>query len=84
MGKVRNEKYIAAGRKKIHENPAYSLSGAEVERFLKLGHKLDIMAEAFYIGVEAGYRIANKYPQRKSYEMGYQYGYKRGKAENSK
>ena len=81
---MRSEKYIAAGRKKIHENPAYSLSMGEMEYLANLGHVLNVMGDAFYMGVEAGYRIANKYPQRKSYEMGYKYGYKKGKAENGK
>lgn len=60
MGNIRSEKYIAAGRKKIHDNSAYSLSMGEVEHFLELGRALDVMAEAFYMGVEAGYRIAKK------------------------
>lgn len=83
MGRIRNDAYIQAGRKKIHTSSVYGLSMDEMERFREKALKDDIpdlaIADAFYLGVEAGYRMASNRPQRESYEMGYQDGIKAAK-----
>jgi len=83
---IRSKAYVEAGKKKIKNAPAYGLSMDELETLIMLayadGNPLNAIGTAFYIGIEAGYRMASKRPQRESYEMGYKDGYKTGKAEH--
>lgn len=83
MGRIRNEEYVKAGRKKIQEASVYGLSMAEMIHYRTRAYTEELpdlaLADIFYLGVEAGYRMASNRPQRESYEMGYQDGIKAAK-----
>ena len=59
------KRYREAGRETIHKNPMYGLSCTEGYHLMydnEAVHRqpIDIMLDAFYMGVEAGTRIAKK------------------------
>lgn len=64
------ERYVDAGRQKIHKHPMYGLSCTEGYHLMydygaEHRQPIDIMIDAFYMGVEAGTRIARKESSRR-------------------
>ncbi len=64
-GKHRGKEYIAAGKNRI--TPAYDISIPEIIDLLNQGRissninsAADVIADAFYMGVEAGARLTEK------------------------
>ena len=59
----RGKSYIDAGRKKSHNNPQYGLTMGEMKMFVDMAQEksiYDAIGNAFYLGLEAGTRLANK------------------------
>ena len=62
----RGDKYIAAGKQRIKNNCGYALSMAELESLILTAEKesiIDAVANAFYMGVEAGARMTKQQAQ---------------------
>lgn len=59
----RGARYIDAGRKKSHDNPQYGLTMGELTMFVNMAADksiYDAIGNAFYLGLEAGTRLAKR------------------------